>query len=119
MPFISMQAAPPLRRNVRHWEDVCRYLDAQPYRAVSLPLPADPSLSVHLFKRMAAFPIMRYRDDCRWQLSPRWRAILQQLWDRLPPDAPAREGTDSIVFEYVPFIVDTGGGHPLRQPQSA
>jgi hypothetical protein len=84
--FVSMRAASPSRRHLRHWEQGCRYLDAQPYRAVSLPLPADPPMSVRLFKRMAVFRLMRHRDDCRWQLSPRWRVILQRLWDRVPPD---------------------------------
>ncbi len=84
MVFISMRAAPPSRRHLRHWETVCRFLEAQPYRAVSLPFPTDPPMSVRLFKRMAAFRLVRHRDDCRWQLSPHWRAILQRLWDRVP-----------------------------------
>jgi hypothetical protein len=108
MAFVSMRAVPPSRRHLRHWERVCRYLDAQPYRAVSLPLPADPPMSVRLFKRMAVSRLIRHRDDCRWQLSPRWRAILQRLWDRLPPDEPATERTDSPSTDQVPFIVDTG-----------
>lgn len=42
MVFTSMRAAPPTCRHLRHWERVCRCLDAQPHSAVSLPLPADP-----------------------------------------------------------------------------
>ena len=65
-------------------------------------------MSVRLFKRMAVFRLIRHRDDCRWQLSPRWRAILQRLWDRLPPDEQATEGADSSPTDQVSFIVDTG-----------
>ena len=108
MVFISMRAAPPSRRHLRHWERVCRYLDAQPYRAVALPLPADPPMSVRLFKRMVVFRLVRHRDDCRWQLSPRWRAILQRLWDRLPPDEPANVPGELESSEDTPFVVDTG-----------
>jgi hypothetical protein len=108
MAFVSMRAAPPTRRHLRHWERVCCCLDAQPYRAVSLPLSADPPISVRQFKRMAVFRLLRHRDDCRWQLSPRWRAILQRLWDRLPPGEPTSEGAASPHADQVPFIVDTG-----------
>ncbi len=108
MVFISRRAAPPSRRHLRHWERVCRYLDAQPYRAVALPLPADPPMSVHLFKRMAAFRLVRHRDDCRWQLSPRWRGVLQRLWDRLPPDEPGNEPAGPESSRDTPFIADTG-----------
>jgi hypothetical protein len=108
MVFMSMRAAPPSRRHLRHWEHVCRYLDAQPYRAVVVPLPADPPMSVRLFKRMALFRLMRHRDDCRWQLSAHWRAILQRLWDRLPPNEPTIEGSASNQPDRAPLIVDTG-----------
>jgi hypothetical protein len=108
MVFVSMRAAPPSRRHLRHWERVCRYLDAQPYRAVSLPLPADPPMSVRLFKRMAVFRLVRHRNDCRWQLSPRWRAIVQRLWNRLPPDEPANEPARPDRSECAHFIADTG-----------
>jgi hypothetical protein len=108
MVFVSMRATPPSRRHLQHWERVCRHLDAQPYRAVSLPLPADPPMSVRLFKRMAHFRLVRHRDDCRWQLSARWRMILKQLRDRLPPDESTSEGAPSDRSDPVPFIVDTG-----------
>jgi hypothetical protein len=108
MGFASMRATPPSRRHLQHWERVCWFLDAQPYRAVSLPLPADPPMSVCLFKRMAVFRLMRHRDDCRWQLSPRWRAILQRLRDRLPPEEQESKGAILTPPDHVPFIVDTG-----------
>ncbi len=108
MVFISMRAAPPSRRHLRHWERVCRYLDAQPFSAVALPLPADPPMSVRLFKRMAVFRLVRHRDDCRWQLSPRWRGVLQRLWDRLPPDEPGNEPAGPESSGDTPFIADTG-----------
>ncbi|HEV2461803.1 MAG TPA: hypothetical protein VGS80_25890 [Ktedonobacterales bacterium] len=108
MVFVSTRAGPPTRRHLRHWERVCCYLDAQPYRAVSLPLPGDPPMSVRLFKRMALFRLVHHRDDCRWQLSPRWRAILQQLWEGLPPDDPANAPAGPESSASTPFIVDTG-----------
>src|SRR5260221_14467410 len=108
MVFISMRAAPPSARPLRHWERGCRYLDAQPYGAVALPFPADPPMSVRLFKRMAVSRLVRHRDDCRWQLSPRWRAILQRLWDRLPLDEPGNELAGPERAEGIPFIADTG-----------
>jgi hypothetical protein len=69
------------RCHVRHWEQVCRYRGAQPYRAVSLPLPGDPPRSARLYKRMAVLRLMRHRDDWRWQLSPRYR--IRQAEERL------------------------------------
>ncbi len=107
MVFTGMRAAPPTRRYLRHWEAVCRALDAQPYRAVSYPFPTDPPMSARLFKRMARYKLVRHRDDCRWQLSPRWQVILRRLWEATPPDnPPASEPAHDD--EGIPFITDTG-----------
>lgn len=107
MVFISMRAALPTRRHLRHWEAVCRALDAQPYRAVSYPFPVDPPMSTRLFKRMALYKLVRHREDCRWQLSPKWQTILRHLWSATPPDdPPAPEQTHET--SPVPFIAATG-----------
>ena len=58
----------PNRQQLHHWETVCRFLDAQPFRAVAYPYPRDPPISTRLLKRMARFQLVRHRDDCRWQL---------------------------------------------------
>jgi hypothetical protein len=86
--FKSMRAAPPSRRHLRHWEHVCRYLDAQHYWAVLLLLPAEPPMSIRLFKRNALVQLVRDRGACRRQCSSRWRAIVQRPWGRLLPDEP-------------------------------
>jgi hypothetical protein len=37
---------------VRHWERICRYLDVQPYHAVSLPLPTEPPAALTRLPRV-------------------------------------------------------------------
>jgi hypothetical protein len=38
----------PNYRQVLHYERVCRYLEAQPYGAISYPFPADPPITAKL-----------------------------------------------------------------------
>ena len=92
--FTGIAAAPPAQRRLRHWEQVCRYLDAQPSRAVAYPFPSDPTMSARLFRRMARFRLVRHRDDCRWQLSPRWQAILLRLWEGAVDISPSTDLTE-------------------------
>jgi hypothetical protein len=66
MAFTGMRAHPPGYRHLCHWEEVCRYLDSQPYRSVAYPFPSEPSVSARLLERMARFGLVRLRDtDCR------------------------------------------------------
>lgn len=97
----------PNRQQLRHWETVCRFLDAQPFRAVAYPYPHDPPISTRLLKRMARFQLVRHRDDCRWQLSRRWHAILTRLWNGLPDEenTPAQVEADVMTQ---PFIAGRG-----------
>ena len=107
MAFSGVRAAPPTRRQLRHWEAVCRYLDAQPYRAVAYPFSSDgPAISVRLLKRIAHFRLVRHRDDCRWQLSPRWRAVLQRLWEEVADEDDAVPDSEPNLA--TPFVVDAG-----------
>ncbi len=64
-------------------------------------------MSARLLKRMARYKLVRHRDDCRWQLSPRWQVILRRLWKATPADdPPASEPAHDD--EAIPFIADTG-----------
>jgi hypothetical protein len=104
MTFRGLAADAPSPRHLLHWEEVCCYLDAQPYGAVSYPFPTDPPVTARLLKRMATFKLVRHTDECRWKLSPRWQRILRRLWDHLPgeKDEPSSKPGNSA-----PFIVDT------------
>jgi hypothetical protein len=93
----------PRRQQLRHWEQVCLYLDSQPFRSLRAPFPQTPRITGRLLRRLARFGLVRHRDDCTWQLARRWRPLLRQLWDGAPEEgAPARYTTDAY-----PFIVDT------------
>jgi len=103
--FMGIAAPPPAKRRLRHWEHVCRFLDAQPYRAVAYPFPDEPPMSARLFRRMARFRLVRHRDDCRWQLSPRWQAILLRLWEGVVEGEVSTELTEEVdLNEPQPFV---------------
>ena len=100
--------AVPSRQQLRHWEAVCRYVDAQPYRAVTYPFPAVPPMSTRLLKRMAQLGLVRHRDDCRWQLALRWQILLRRLCDGVALDAPDAIAAVQDVGDAQPFLVDCG-----------
>jgi hypothetical protein len=103
--FTGIAAPPPAQRRLRQWEQVCRYLDAQSYRAISYPFPDEPPMSARLFRRMARFRLVRHRDDCRWQLSPRWQAILLRLWEGVVEGEASTELTEEVdLDEPQPFV---------------
>ena len=109
--FKGMQAAAPTPRHLRHWERVCLYLDAQPYRSVRHPLPtADaPPMTTRLLKRTAAHGLVRHTQDCRWELSRRWRARLLELMEGTPSEdevAPTDDAGNEL--EGPPFVADRG-----------
>jgi hypothetical protein len=108
--FKGMRAAAPSYRHLCHWEEVCLYLDSQPYRSVSYPFPSDPPITARLLKRMAAYKLVRHRDtDCRWQLSPRWQSILSRLWTGALADEVANEAAGPLPLDPVaPFVADSG-----------
>lgn len=111
MVFAGLEAPPPTRRHLRHWEQVCCFLDSQPRRAVAHPFPMGPTLpllSTRLLKRMAAFKLVSHYDDCTWRLNRRWRARLARLAEGLPPDEPRERRKRDAEGEADPFIADVG-----------
>jgi hypothetical protein len=105
--FTGIHATPPTRRHLRHWERVCRYLDAQPYRSVRYPFPLDPPMTTRLFKRMARFGLVRHREDCSWRLSRRWMGILRRLWEGTPDNDGEDVEQLAASAERAPFIAAT------------
>lgn len=101
--FRGMTADAPSRKHLRHWEQVCLYLDSQPYRAVRFPFPADPPMTARLLRRMARLGLVRHKDDYSWQLSLRWRSLLRRLWEGTPEEEPAPL---PLNHDTTPFIVD-------------
>src|SRR5262249_31097398 len=95
------------RRHLRHWERVCRSLDAQPYRSVRYPFPPEPPMTARLFKRMARFGLVRHREDCSWRLARHWQAILRRLWETLPQDDVGSSPETVHPSELAPFVADT------------
>ncbi len=105
MVAVKLKDGPPTRRQLRHWEEVCCYIDAQPFRKVWYPFPYEPRISTRLMRRMATCKLVRHGQDCAWKLSKNWRAILTRLWDGaeddgMPPPVQSAMGE--------PFIVDAG-----------
>jgi hypothetical protein len=94
----------PNPQQLRHWEQVCLYLDSQPYRAVQHPFSASPPMSVKLFKRMAQCKLVRHYDtDCSYRMSLQWRDILRRRYYHLPED----EQEDMLAEgKSAPFVVD-------------
>ncbi len=117
--FKGLNAMPPTRRHLRHWERVCRFLDAQPYRSVRYPFPSDPPMTTRLFKRMAHHGLVRHREDCSWRLSRRWMSILSHLWSD-SPDEDGQQPLPARPNESTPFIaalnVDTLNVSLFDQP---
>jgi hypothetical protein len=101
--FRGIAADAPSRQHLRHWEQVCLYLDSQPYRALRYPFPTDPAVTARLLRRMARFGLVRHKDDCSWQLSLRWRLLLRRLWDGMPEEVAAAL---SVGRDTAPFVVD-------------
>src|SRR5262249_29138570 len=95
---------PPNRRQLERWAEVCRYIDAQPYRSVKTPFPQHPPMSAKLLNHMAQSKLVRHRDDCRWQVSQRWQGILNNLARGITDEKPQRPQES----DQVPFVVDFG-----------
>ena len=110
MVAVSRTGPAPSAKHLRHWEAVCRFIDAQPYRAVWYPYPfgdGDPPMTTRLLTRMAQFGLVRHGQDCCWKLTQRWQQIMRRLWlgvapeDDVPPLLLAPDQAD-------PFLVDLG-----------
>jgi hypothetical protein len=62
---------------------MCRWLDGQPQCRARLPMmdiPETGEVSSTLLLAMRKARLVRHRSDCMWALSPRWKAILLELW---------------------------------------
>ena len=79
----------PTYAEMERWEQVCRWLDAQPQRRARLPfvglldlrpsyLTTDaPIVDLH---SMRQYRIVRHSASCEWALSPTWKTRLIDLW---------------------------------------
>lgn len=97
----------PRRQQLQHWDRVCCYMEAQPFRAIAFPFPADPPISAKLLKRMEQYKLVRHCDDCTWRVSRRWMQILKRLAKGIK-DEPRERSSDSDDVDLMPFVVDTG-----------
>jgi hypothetical protein len=82
---IAERPAPglPTYAELQIWEAVCRWLDRQPQYRARLPMshvPGVGDVSSELLIAMRKARLVRHRSDCAWALSPRWKAILLELW---------------------------------------
>jgi hypothetical protein len=90
-------------RQVLRYERVCRFLEAQPYLAISYPFPSDPPITAKLLKRMAAHGFVRHTQECRWKVPSCWQALLRRLLGVVPDD----RATPPDPLRGDPFVVDT------------
>ena len=82
---IAERPAPglPTYAELQVWEAVCRWLDGQPQCRARLPMADIPEVgevSSETLLAMRKARLVRHRSDCAWALSPRWKAILLELW---------------------------------------
>ncbi len=90
-----------------YWSETARYMDGQPERCIRAPFPDDPPISYRLLQNMARLRLVRHRNsDCRWQLSPRWETILNNIATGIT----AHEEHAQTVYkgQELPFVVDYG-----------
>jgi hypothetical protein len=83
--IIAERPAPglPTYSELQVWEAVCRWLDGQPQCRARLPIADVPDVlevSSELLLAMRKAKLVRHRSDCTWALSPRWKALLLELW---------------------------------------
>jgi hypothetical protein len=101
---IAERPAPglPTYAELQVWEAICRWLDGQPQCRARLPMTDVPEvgqISSETLVAMRKARLVRHRIDCAWALSPRWRAILLELWHGVTKAEGEREsgaGTDPI-----------------------
>jgi hypothetical protein len=82
---IAERPAPglPTYAELQVWEAVCRWLDDLPQCRARLPMldvPGIGEVSSEVLLTMRRRKLVRHRGDCMWALSPRWKAILLELW---------------------------------------
>ncbi|HLY30274.1 MAG TPA: hypothetical protein VKQ36_04555, partial [Ktedonobacterales bacterium] len=79
----------PTYAEMERWEQVCRWLDAQPQRRARLPFAGLLDLRPSYLTTDTPFPelhgmrqyrIVRHTTSCEWALSPTWKTRLTDLW---------------------------------------
>jgi hypothetical protein len=76
----------PTYAELQIWEAICRWLDGQPQCRARLPMadvPGVGDVSSEILLALRKARLVRHRSDCCWALSPRWKAILLELWHGL------------------------------------
>jgi len=99
----------PTYAELQVWEAICRWLDGQPQCRARLPMVDVPSVgevSIGTLLAMRKARLVRHRSDCAWTLSPRWKAILLELWHGITK-AEGERSPDS-AGEPRPFSVAAG-----------
>jgi hypothetical protein len=109
--MIAERPAPgsPTYAELQVWEAICRWLDGQPQCRARLPMSDVPGVGDVSGERLLAMRkvrLVRHRSDCIWALSPRWRALLLELWHGITK-AEGERSTDP-ASEPVPFSVAVG-----------
>jgi hypothetical protein len=112
-PALSIAERPapglPTYSELQVWEAVCRWLDGQPQCLARLPMADVPSVgevSSEILLAMRKARLVRHRSDCAWALSPRWKAILLELWHGVTKAEGER--ASGAGSEPVPFSVAAG-----------
>jgi|GEM_PF-906008 len=112
-PALSIAERPtpglPSYSELQVWEAVCRWLDGQPQCRARLPMADVPSVgevSSEILLAMRKARLVRHRSDCAWALSPRWKAILLELWHGVTKAEGER--ASGAGGEPVPFSVAAG-----------
>jgi hypothetical protein len=87
MPALTIAERPapglPTYAELHVWEAICRWLDGQLQCRARLPMTDIPDVgevSSETLLAMRKRKLVRHRSDCTWALSPRWKAILLELW---------------------------------------
>jgi hypothetical protein len=99
----------PTYSELQAWEAVCRWLDGQPQSRARLPMvnvPGVGEVSSETLLAMRKARLVRHRSDCTWALSPRWKAILLELWHGITKAEGERES--GARSEPIPFSVAAG-----------
>ena len=98
----------PTYAELQVWEAICRWLDGQPQCRARLPMAEVAEVgevSSEVLLAMRKKKLVRHRSDCAWALSPRWKALLLELWHGI---TKAEGERPPEVSEPVPFSVAAG-----------
>ncbi len=95
------------------FEQICRWLDAQPKRRARLPfvglreqLGSESEVPIALLHQMRKYRLARHTSTCEWALSPTWKDRLLNLWKGV--DREVRELFPVQPTPSEPFVVAAG-----------